>query len=161
MRLKQIASIGAKTRIADDMQQRRLPNNLTSRSHAMLWRLPAPVRSFLVPGYRRFNSTAALTVPPLRILFCGSDDFSIASLRALSRAQREVPELIESIDVVHRPAKPTGRGLKTLRDGSRTTTPARRPRLTKSQCQSSGQQQKSSVSPMPLTRLPAGHRHPA
>ncbi|KAK7190979.1 hypothetical protein DPSP01_009179 [Paraphaeosphaeria sporulosa] len=82
----------------------------------MLWRLPAPVRSFLAPGYRRFISTAATTAPPLRILFCGSDDFSIASLRALSQAQREVPKLIESIDVVHRPAKPTGRGLKSLRD---------------------------------------------
>ncbi|KAF2441496.1 methionyl-tRNA formyltransferase [Karstenula rhodostoma CBS 690.94] len=82
----------------------------------MLWRLPAPVRSFLAPAHRRFTSTAAAPVPPLRILFCGSDDFSIASLRALSQAQRDVPKLIESIHVVHRPAKPTGRGLKSLRD---------------------------------------------
>ncbi|KAJ4357630.1 Methionyl-tRNA formyltransferase [Didymosphaeria variabile] len=82
----------------------------------MLWRLPASVRSLLVPSYRRFGSSSAATVPPLRILFCGSDDFSIASLRALSQAQKEVPKLIESIDVVHRPGKRTGRGLKTLRN---------------------------------------------
>lgn len=89
----------------------------------MLWRLPPPVRSFLVPAHRRFvSSSLATVVPPLRILFCGSDDFSIASLRALSKTQREKPELIEAIDVVHRPAKPTGRGLKTLRDGTRTNS---------------------------------------
>ncbi|KAJ4294555.1 Methionyl-tRNA formyltransferase [Kalmusia sp. IMI 367209] len=93
-----------------------LRNNLTSRSLAMLWRLPASVRSFLDPGSRTYSSTVTATIPPLRILFCGSDDFSIPSLHALSRAQREVPELIESIDVVHRPAKRTGRGLKTLRE---------------------------------------------
>ncbi|KAH8701470.1 formyl transferase [Phaeosphaeriaceae sp. PMI808] len=55
------------------------------------------------------------TAEPLRILFCGSDDFSIASLRALAKAQREIPNLIQSLDVVHRPPKLTGRGLKTLR----------------------------------------------
>ncbi|KAF1967576.1 methionyl-tRNA formyltransferase [Bimuria novae-zelandiae CBS 107.79] len=82
----------------------------------MLWRLPAPVRSFLVPAYRRFSSAAAVSVPPLRILFCGSDNFSIASLCALTSAQKEVPGLIEDIQVVHRPAKPTGRGLKLLRE---------------------------------------------
>ncbi|KAF1922055.1 formyl transferase [Ampelomyces quisqualis] len=54
--------------------------------------------------------------PPLSILFCGSDHFSIASLRALLEARREDPRLIQSIHVVHRPAKPTGRGLKTLRE---------------------------------------------
>ena len=85
----------------------------------MLWRLSRPVHSFLVsaPAYRRCNSTAAATVPPLRILFCGSDDFSVASLRALTRAQKQEPSLIESIEVVHRPAKRFGRGLKQLREG--------------------------------------------
>ncbi|KAL1612226.1 Methionyl-tRNA formyltransferase [Paraconiothyrium brasiliense] len=82
----------------------------------MLWRLPASVRSLVIPGCRRFNASSAATIPPLRILFCGSDDFSIASLRALVQAQKEVPRLIESIDVIHRPAKRTGRGLKTLRN---------------------------------------------
>lgn len=97
-------------------------------SPAMLWRLPASVRSFLEPASRAcscfsrsssrsFSSSSGASVAPLRILFCGSDDFSIASLRALFRAQRETPNLIESIDVAHRPAKATGRGLKTLRQG--------------------------------------------
>ena len=54
---------------------------------------------------------------PLRILFCGSDAFSIASLTALNEAKNSVPGLIESIDVVHRPAKRTGRGLKVLTEG--------------------------------------------
>ncbi|KAF1835086.1 Formyltransferase [Decorospora gaudefroyi] len=53
---------------------------------------------------------------PLRILFCGSDDFSIASLRALVEAKRDAPDLIQSIDVLHRPAKPAGRGRRTLRE---------------------------------------------
>lgn len=53
---------------------------------------------------------------PLRILFCGSDAFSIASLRALSEAKKNIPGLIGSIDVVHRPAKRTGRGLKVLKE---------------------------------------------
>ncbi|KAF2127429.1 Formyltransferase [Dothidotthia symphoricarpi CBS 119687] len=84
----------------------------------MLWKLPYPVRSLVLPTLRRHASTEAPTraAEPLRILFCGSDDFSIASLRALCAAKRVAPKLIHSIHVVHRPAKPAGRGLKTLRD---------------------------------------------
>jgi len=52
----------------------------------------------------------------LRILFCGADDFSIASLRAVVEAQRHVPGLIHDIHVLHRTAKPTGRGLTKLRE---------------------------------------------
>ena len=51
---------------------------------------------------------------PLTILFCGSDDFSIASLRALNDEKVRDPQLISSLDVVCRPDKPTGRGLKKL-----------------------------------------------
>ncbi|KAH9900210.1 Formyltransferase [Xylariomycetidae sp. FL2044] len=51
---------------------------------------------------------------PLRILFCGSDDFSCASLDALQKERERNPELIRSIDVVVRPGKRTGRGLKTV-----------------------------------------------
>lgn len=54
---------------------------------------------------------------PLRILFCGSDTFSIASLRKLCDEKRKTSELIESIDVVCKVPKLTGRGLKTLREG--------------------------------------------
>ncbi|KAH7355605.1 formyl transferase [Pyrenochaeta sp. MPI-SDFR-AT-0127] len=84
----------------------------------MLSRLPGPVRSLILAASRRHNSTHVSTrgSDPLRILFCGSDAFSIASLRALANAKHHVPGLIDSIDVVHRPAKPTGRGLKTLRE---------------------------------------------
>ncbi|KAK8098425.1 formyl transferase [Apiospora kogelbergensis] len=49
---------------------------------------------------------------PLRILFCGTDAFSCASLRALYEEKLQNPGLVESIDVVVRPGKPYGRGLK-------------------------------------------------
>ncbi|CAI6338644.1 unnamed protein product [Periconia digitata] len=84
----------------------------------MLWKLPAPVRSLVASNCRHHRSitTAAAAPPePLRILFCGSDEFSIASLRKLLHAKQSEPNLIETINVVHRPAKPTGRGLKELR----------------------------------------------
>ena len=53
---------------------------------------------------------------PLRILFCGSDDFSIASLKALHAEQIAKPEIIKSIDVVSKVGKRFGRGLKTVRE---------------------------------------------
>jgi methionyl-tRNA formyltransferase len=81
----------------------------------MLWRFPAPVRSFIVSNRRRYSSTK--TADPLRVLFCGADEFSIASLRALNHVKHTDEQLVESIDVVHRPGKRTGRGLKTIREG--------------------------------------------
>lgn len=51
---------------------------------------------------------------PLRVLFCGSDEFSCAALEALHREHKTNPELIESIDVVTRPGKFVGRGNKNL-----------------------------------------------
>ncbi|KAI1773516.1 Formyltransferase [Hypoxylon cercidicola] len=51
---------------------------------------------------------------PLRILFCGSDEFSCAALEALHREHVRDPELIRSIDVVARPGKRTGRGYKVI-----------------------------------------------
>ncbi|GLA59876.1 methionyl-tRNA formyltransferase [Aspergillus tubingensis] len=53
---------------------------------------------------------------PLRILFCGSDDFSIASLKALHEEHVKRPDRIASIDVVCRPGKKVGRGLKQIRE---------------------------------------------
>ncbi|KAJ4378544.1 Methionyl-tRNA formyltransferase [Didymella sp. IMI 355093] len=91
----------------------------------MLWRLPGPVRALLVSSVRSrphltacYYSTAAPAkrADPLRILFCGADEFSIASLLALNQARRDVPGLIDAIHVAHRPAKPTGRGLKVLKE---------------------------------------------
>ncbi|KAM0797447.1 formyl transferase [Usnea florida] len=60
--------------------------------------------------------TSQATSEPLRILFCGSDEFSIASLRALYKEHKRDKALIESIDVVCRPAKPVGRGFKATRE---------------------------------------------
>ncbi|KAF2642406.1 Formyltransferase, partial [Massarina eburnea CBS 473.64] len=86
----------------------------------MLWRLSPSVRSLYALNCRRFNSTAAKaktkTADPLRILFCGSDKFSSASLRRLAQAKNEDPSLIESIDVVHRPGKPAGSSQKRIKE---------------------------------------------
>lgn len=81
----------------------------------MLWRLPPSVRSLLVSNCCRHSSTKS--ADPLKVLFCGADEFSIKSLRALSDAKQADPKLIKSIEVVHRPGKPTGRGLKVIREG--------------------------------------------
>lgn len=53
---------------------------------------------------------------PLRILFCGSDDFSVTSLKALHEEHKTNSESIASIDVVCRPSKRVGRGLKLIRE---------------------------------------------
>jgi len=53
---------------------------------------------------------------PLRILFCGSDDFSAASLNRLHAEQVKDKDFIASIDVVCKAGKPFGRG-KTIREG--------------------------------------------
>ncbi|KAF6229590.1 hypothetical protein HO173_011445 [Letharia columbiana] len=60
--------------------------------------------------------TSHATFEPLRILFCGSDEFSITSLRALHKEHERDEGLIESIDVVCRPPKHVGRGLKDTRE---------------------------------------------
>ena len=56
---------------------------------------------------------------PLNILFCGSDEFSIASLRALHKEAKEDAESITNIDVVCRPDKRVGRGLQVIREGGK------------------------------------------
>ncbi|KAL2013779.1 hypothetical protein VTN00DRAFT_1304 [Thermoascus crustaceus] len=65
-----------------------------------------------------FTSRCFSTKPyePLRILFCGSDEFSIASLKALHEEHLKRPDSIASIDVVCRPGKRVGRGLKKIRE---------------------------------------------
>ncbi|KAJ6443190.1 methionyl-tRNA formyltransferase [Purpureocillium lavendulum] len=53
---------------------------------------------------------------PLRILFCGSDDFSCASLRALHAEHARDPGLVSALDVMVLPPRRTGRGFKQLRE---------------------------------------------
>ncbi|KAI0134590.1 formyl transferase [Xylariales sp. AK1849] len=97
--------------------------------------LASYIQSLLLPPFRssqicrayngtkttRLSARAAISPrlkdesDPLRILFCGSDEFSCASLEALNVERKMNAGLIESIDVVIRPGKPTGRGYKTIR----------------------------------------------
>ncbi|KAI0105172.1 Formyltransferase [Hypoxylon sp. NC0597] len=75
------------------------------------FRIPASLRSkeeTIAKGKRKKKSD------PLQILFCGSDEFSDASLLELFREHVSNRELIRSIDVVVRPGKPTGRGNKVI-----------------------------------------------
>ncbi|KAK4575138.1 Methionyl-tRNA formyltransferase [Recurvomyces mirabilis] len=53
---------------------------------------------------------------PLRILFCGADQFSIYSLRALHDLQQARSNIIAAIDVLCRPDKRVGRGLKRVQE---------------------------------------------
>lgn len=63
-----------------------------------------------------YRGYATRSFDPLRILFCGSDEFSIASLKALHDYRLKHPDHISSIDVVCRPGKRVGRGLKKIRE---------------------------------------------
>lgn len=67
--------------------------------------------------HRHQGSLSTSNFDPLRILFCGSEEFSIYSLSALYNEQRRDSGSIASIDVVCRPGKPVGRGLQKLREG--------------------------------------------
>jgi methionyl-tRNA formyltransferase len=51
------------------------------------------------------------------VLFCGADEFSIYSLKALDKIRKENPDKVASIDVVCRKDKRVGRGLKQIREG--------------------------------------------
>ena len=66
----------------------------------------------------RWVSTYTRQHEPLRILFCGADQFSIYSLKALHRLQCARPDKIASIDVLCRNDKRVGRGLKHVQEGS-------------------------------------------
>ena len=87
-----------------------------------MWIIPGPgslrfCRRPVVLQGLAFRSYATKTSDPLRILFCGSDEFSIAHLKALHAYHLKQPERISSIDVVCRPGKRVGRGLKQIREG--------------------------------------------
>ncbi|KAG6013733.1 hypothetical protein E4U43_007141 [Claviceps pusilla] len=73
------------------------------------------------PGLRRRTSTSTSTISharpsdPLRILFCGSDAFSCAALRALHAEHVRRRHLVEALEVMVLPGRRMGRGLKVLR----------------------------------------------
>ena len=75
----------------------------------------------MIPWHARqriSHTSTTKSSDPLRILFCGSDNFSIGSLEALNAESQKDPGLIASIDVVCKPGKRVGRNLKTIREGN-------------------------------------------
>ncbi|KAJ0296441.1 hypothetical protein COL5a_009045 [Colletotrichum fioriniae] len=78
-----------------------------------------PATTTCRPGVRLYSGAttgAGRVSDPLRILFCGSDDFSCAALTALTVEKKRNPALIESLEVVVRPSKLSGRGMKNVRE---------------------------------------------
>ncbi|ANB14491.1 Fmt1p [Sugiyamaella lignohabitans] len=53
---------------------------------------------------------------PLRIALFGTDNFTVHSLKALHRYQLANPHVIESLHVITRTPKPSGRGLKVVKE---------------------------------------------
>ncbi|OTB09204.1 hypothetical protein M426DRAFT_134403 [Hypoxylon sp. CI-4A] len=127
--------------LATDAEFQRLYNPLFSRALIHIPIRTPCCQHFQIRGYSERNPTSRAVWPPplsystlakqgaeeadielekaknsepLRILFCGSDEFSCASLRALHDELQVNPELIQSINVVVRPSKRTGRGYKVL-----------------------------------------------
>lgn len=83
----------------------RLCRDASKPSHKLRDQCVSDVRS-----YSQHSSSVQL-----RILFCGSDDFSIASLNALHRYSQESGSIVASIDVAAKTDKRVGRGLKIVR----------------------------------------------
>lgn len=77
------------------------------------------LRSDIASSSRSFSTHAkcSTTHDPLRILFCGADDFSIYSLRALNDLKKR-GTAVRSIDVVCKKDKRVGRGLKRIQEGT-------------------------------------------
>lgn len=65
-------------------------------------------------AFRGFHSSC--TKKGLRVAFFGSDHFSIPSFKALANLSKSNPEIIESIDLIAKYPKHTGRDLKTVSD---------------------------------------------
>jgi methionyl-tRNA formyltransferase len=86
--------------------------------------LLSPLRSFInkrshLLSCRRYVSSQRKPCDPLRILFCGADEFSAKSLEVLRHNQHfQEDSIIQSIEVVCRQGKRAGRGLKTVRNGT-------------------------------------------
>lgn len=88
------------------------------RFRQKLWYASKHFRSNRPLGIRRRHISCKVS-EPLNILFCGSDEFSIASLRALHNEAKEDAESITNIDVLCRPDKRVGRGLQAIRHGGK------------------------------------------
>lgn len=98
------------------------PHSLLSFTGPMPPNLCHHLKPLVFPSSRRrlgvrLSSASAKQHEPLRVLFCGADAFSIYSLRALHKLQQAHPGKIASIDVVCRPDKRVGRGLKKIQEG--------------------------------------------
>ncbi|KAI1105097.1 formyl transferase [Jackrogersella minutella] len=97
----------------------RMPSLRLSRA---LWcqtrtRIPSSALPSVVPGRRRNSTDAgpqAKKSDRLRILFCGSDDFSCEALERVYGEKLINEDLVESIDVLTRTPKSKGRGLTQL-----------------------------------------------
>lgn len=72
-----------------------------------------------IPQWQRCYSqnTPRRASDPLRILFCGSDEFSCASLKAVHEEHSKNKGLIESLEVMALPPKRSGRGFSSLKEG--------------------------------------------
>ncbi|KAK7612753.1 formyl transferase [Phyllosticta citricarpa] len=72
----------------------------------------------LAPAWHRLGArySSSKASEPLRILFCGTDDFSAAALQALHQEHQQNPGLIDTLHVAHRPGKFGGRGNKIWRE---------------------------------------------
>ncbi|PHH49189.1 Methionyl-tRNA formyltransferase [Ceratocystis fimbriata CBS 114723] len=89
-------------------------------SGAALPAIPRPIYTYLSSQHCHARQSRRYATKqqsdPLRILFYGSDSFSCASLEALVAEQKANSRLIEAIQVVVRPGKLYGRGLKLKRE---------------------------------------------
>ncbi|KAL6921948.1 hypothetical protein FSHL1_005916 [Fusarium sambucinum] len=69
-----------------------------------------------IPQWPRcYSQGTSRASDPLRILFCGSDEFSCASLKAVHEEHSQNKGLIESLEVMALPPKRSGRGFSSLK----------------------------------------------
>ncbi|KAK9471579.1 formyl transferase, partial [Dipodascopsis tothii] len=65
---------------------------------------------------RRCLHTSASADRPLRIMYFGSDAFSIQTLQAVTSLQQTRPDVVADVQVAVRRPKPAGRGRRTVRE---------------------------------------------
>ncbi|KAI1737083.1 formyl transferase [Xylaria scruposa] len=107
------------TALFSSRSSQHMPYSLLHHGHhhyAMRYQQLHVATQFFRQGRRYSTRPREKISDPLHVLFCGSDEFSCASLKALHEEHVQNPDLIRSIDVVVRPGKRTGRGYKVVRD---------------------------------------------